>query len=502
MKLSMELSMKFSKQWIGVLVVSSLISSCSNTNLAKPAQPALPRFEADTCPFTQGVNLVRCGFVVVPTRHTEVNSSKTLKLAVAVIKGKDSSLEPTFFLNGGPGVQSQFLAANYPGATLNPYGTRGDIVVLDQRGVGLSQPALECKGLDILSGSDVEQNRTVALNCIKDFKNQGIDLSSFNTLENAADINDIRIALGYTQINVYGASYGSLLAQQVMKDFPKAVRSAVLDGVLSPESKWQLEDTRSFDTALKTLFAACKTDNECNGKIPNPQATFEKALKEVEDHPISLCLTTDCKSELPITPLRALESLRWSMYNRDQTPYILDTLFNIANGKSFLISGAVSQTIHNTDGFSMGMFALFACADNLSSSSSADFTQALEGVLPVLQTKGAGRERFASICKEMGIEPAPVRLKEPLSSNIPVLLFAGAFDPITPPSYAEKVVAKLTRAQLIRVPAGGHGFASPYTPNTCGHSILKQFLEKPELPVDSSCAATPFKFQTLTFGKN
>ena len=114
----------------------------------------------------------------------------------------------------------------------------------------------------------------------------GADLSAYNSTENAANFADLRKVLGLTTWNVYGTSYGSYLAQTLMRDHPEGIRSVVLDSVLPttytiPENWWI---TRAgFDN----IFQACAAQPACNSAHPGLQETFTRLVNKLEAEPLT-----------------------------------------------------------------------------------------------------------------------------------------------------------------------------------------------------------------------
>jgi pimeloyl-ACP methyl ester carboxylesterase len=200
----------------------------------------------------------------------------TIRLAVGMLKNQSSARQPdpVILLAGGPGEKALASAPSFA-ALLAPMVGERDFIVFDQRGVGLSEPALECPEwlqavYDQLDEPDVEASSQATFEaltaCHDRLVREGVNLSNYNTVQNAADVNAIRIALGYDQINLFGGSYGTLLAQAVMRDHPDAVRSAVL-----ASCRWKELLRGRVSTAARAvlrLLEACATDDACDAVYP------------------------------------------------------------------------------------------------------------------------------------------------------------------------------------------------------------------------------------------
>ena len=220
----------------------------------EPTPEPVATFEEAPCPFelppghVEG-EAVECGYLIVPEDRADPDS-RDIRLAVAIFRHPDGAPEPDpiIYLEGGPGGSPLEIRASNFDAYFGPlFAANRDIILFDQRGVGFSEPTLDCPAftelyMDLLdSNVDGEQltaqeilDRKVEafMACAEDLS-MVADLSAYNTVANAADVNDLRLALGYDQVNLYGSSYGTRLALGVMRDFPEGLRSVVLDAPLS-----------------------------------------------------------------------------------------------------------------------------------------------------------------------------------------------------------------------------------------------------------------------------
>src|SRR5256884_8424987 len=212
------------------------------TSQATPAtQVTTANFRSAPCPFPVGSGIVegktlKCGYVTVPESRSNPKEGM-VQLAVAIFKSPNvqNDPNPVVRLEGGPGGPSldnwarYITSANYATFVFNH-----DLIMFDQRGTGYSTPSLKCpetlqnqfETLDKhLSATDFERLQLQALRACHDrLVRSGVDLNTFNALENAADVHDLILALGYKQANLYGVSYGTRLALTTMRLFPSVVR--------------------------------------------------------------------------------------------------------------------------------------------------------------------------------------------------------------------------------------------------------------------------------------
>ena len=201
---------------------------------AAPAPPA--HFDTAVCPFTlptfyvQGKN-ADCGFVTVPERHNKPDG-RTIRLAVVRFRSLSATPDPVpmIYLSGGPGGTNQGLIASFDRAFTGVIGTR-DVVVFDPRGVGMSQPALECPEViaqqfqddtQVLGASDIADHAVAsAVRCRDRLVGLGIDLAAYTSVQSAADVDAIRVALGYR---------AGRPARHLLRDAPRAHGRARLPG--------------------------------------------------------------------------------------------------------------------------------------------------------------------------------------------------------------------------------------------------------------------------------
>ena len=220
-----------------------------------------------------------CLRVEVPEFHDQ-DKGGSIKLGVIrLLSTADTPAEPLFFAEGGPGGSNvdtaPQIAHNMLDGEESVYtdllSTR-DLVFFTQRGTLYSEPALMCSEETMepvveaftvgVPAQEREQIRTDAIKaCLDEYAAAGVDFAAYNSVENAADVNSIREVLGYDQIVLYGDSYGTVLSQHVMRDFPDTLAAVILDGVdtLSAPS-WVTQDDAEFQSALEYTIGLCEAD--------------------------------------------------------------------------------------------------------------------------------------------------------------------------------------------------------------------------------------------------
>ena len=443
---------------------------------------------------------VRCGYVSVPRRHADP-TGPAIRLAVVVIRSEaaDRKPEPLFIAQGGPGGSSiesfaQMLISN---PETRPAPNR-DLVVWDQRGTLYSQPALMCPevvkaslesaGREKSQANDEERELAAFKTCGERLAREAGDLSAFNTVENANDVEALRVALGFGDIVFYGVSYGTELGQYLMRQHPARLRGVVLDAVV-PTSFSLVTDVALVQQRIAVkYFEGCARDPRCNEAFPNLASRFLALLDRLDKAPISLTLTSTKDPSHAMTMTMNGEEFSGALYQalyirqaKPLIPYIID---RADKGDFGFVSGFLLPALLLEQKEAQGMYMTVVCAAH----SDAD-PQSLAGLklLPrLVEAAQRSAQTILAICRSWKIELLPRGVLEPVKSDVPSLLLSGEFDPVTPPAFAAQVARGLKRGVSVTFPSGTHGQAFQ---SACANQLIKRFLDEPTAPIDASCVA-------------
>ncbi|MFQ5857465.1 MAG: alpha/beta hydrolase [Anaerolineae bacterium] len=472
------------------------------TATIEPTRQAVATFEEGPCPFDVPEDApVVCGFVVVPEDHSNPNGP-TIRLALAVLKdqSEEHQPDPVILLAGGPGEKT---VANAPALApaLAPIHPNRDLIVFDQRGVGLSEPALECPEFlealfDLLDEADPDaaaRARFDALMACRDrLVSEGYNLSAYNTVQNAADVNAIRIALGYDQVNLYGGSYGSLLAQAVMRDYPQGIRSVVINSVLPLDKSFFVEASTTTANAILHLLDACAADEACNGAYPNLQEVLFEVIDQLNAEPVPITVTNPLDGQsyhAVLTGDAVVGNLVTFLYLTQIIPVLPQAIYNVHNGDYELMTQLSSTRLTLLDLTSRGMMLSVLCTDDLIGRTPEDLLNVM-AALP-RQLVGSGDPEVIveygifGICENWPVEQADPSVKAPLVSDIPTLALEGEFDPVTPPEYGQLVAGHLSNSYFFEFPGVGHDVLS----NGCARITAGAFVNDPTKAPEAGCVA-------------
>jgi pimeloyl-ACP methyl ester carboxylesterase len=451
-----------------------------------PADAAV--FEAAPCAFalpagrTEGTS-VRCGSLVVP-ENREQPDGRAVRLAVAIFKNPagTTAADPIVYLSGGPGGSAlEYLSRSFDLLFGGLTASGRDVVVFDQRGVGVSVPALDCP----LDTSTTPQ----WLACADSLRTRA-DLTQYHTAANASDVEDLRRVLGYERINLWGTSYGTRLALDVMRDHPRGLRSVVLDSVYPADVDLYVEAPANAQRAIDQLFASCAADPTCAQSYPDLARTLVSAMAQLDAQPARLHTVvpfTGQGIDLTLTGTDLAAVLFRFLYVSDLVPFLPRMIHDAAFGRYTIIERYLGAFIADADAVSTGMQISVMCHDEAAfSSKAAQEASAAAFPLagPVFREGPIGAQAF-DICAGWGAGRAAEVENAPVSSDVPTLLLAGELDPITPPEWAHRAARTLPGGRAYTFTALGHGIGH----EPCGRAMMLAFLKDPAAPPDASCAS-------------
>ena len=363
-------------------------------------EPAVCRFEIPSDVsgrFPFGVR-VECGYVTVPEDRSQP-SGPTIRLHVARFRSTSLSPapDPIVSLEGGPGGHALEPLPLIFDIGVAPFLASRDFIIFDQRGTGYSEPALDCPELLQLSletlDDDLSVEDSVALSvavlseCRDRLVGEGVNLAAYTSAENAADLSDIRRALGIDEWNLYGTSYGTRLALTAMRDFPEGIRSVILDSSFPLEVDLLSSIVPNADRAFTTLFDGCKAIQRCDAAYPGLETTFFELVDLLDEAPTSTTITNALTGEsfdALITGHGLIDFLFKSLYATEAIPLLPQIIFDVRDGNFDKLALIMGLFLANDEFFSAGMYYSVQCGEEFRFSSREDVA-ASAGPYPHLQ---------------------------------------------------------------------------------------------------------------------
>ena len=414
----------------------------------------------------------RCGSLLVPEDRSHPKS-RQIELNIAVVEAvrRRAEPDPLFLLAGGPGQSAVEAFPSLYSAFYKIHQSR-DIVLVDQRGTGKSNP-LRC-----LDPQEEEMDDEQAVAMLKDCPEKlQADLRFYTTDVAMQDLDQVRSALGYETINLYGVSYGTRAALVYLKLFPDRVRSLILDAVVDPSFVLYQDAARDGQSALDLVFQRCEADEACSATYPHLRSEFEEMLRNLEESPAEVTMPhplTGRPLQLTLTDTAISNHVFNMLYSPDlvaMLPFVIHQAYESGNYAPLITQGYLVET-----GVYDGMFYAVTCAED---SSLVQVEEANAGIF------GTNVENFLEVCQAWPRLDPPSVIHETITSTVPVLLLSGEADPITPPWHAEKLTSVLRNSTHVIFPGMGHGNGF----GECGSRLMFDFLDDPSFTnLDISCA--------------
>ena len=410
--------------------------------------------------------------VAVPENRAIANG-RTIDLAVEVIERSDRR-DAIFIIAGGPGVAATRMAGFAQRTFAH---TDQDIVLVDARGTGGSNP-LRCT----MPGSDADPggyfgawlDLDAVAKCRPELERRA-DLTQYTTAAIAEDLEAVRKHLGYEQMNLYGTSYGTRVALELMRRHPKSVRTAILDGVVPPSMISPVTFARDAERSLQKLFALCRGDAACSAAFPDVEGDYAKVLTDAQDG-VEIALPEK------VTVNRGLfgEILRNFLYSPDVYVKLPLALHQAARGDWTLFTEMAQRYTRGIRGIHIGMFLSVVCAEDVPlidlDSAKRDAAGTLLGTYRV--------EQQLAGCRLWPRGAADPKMRQPVRSAIPTVIVSGELDPVTPPRHGDEVLRTLRNGKHVVIPNGSHSGDT----GGCLEQVLSELVKEGSVAtLDDSC---------------
>jgi pimeloyl-ACP methyl ester carboxylesterase len=447
-----------------------------------------------------------CFRLNVPENRS-VDSSKRITLSVTVFKSTSNTpqLDPIVYLPGALGGSARAAAVGLAALAQSPFLAQRDLILLDPRGTGrgelnLACPEVQTARLNYFLGQRLPFSvalpllQTAVGQCTERLRVAGVDLNGYNTIEDANDLADLRAALGLQTWNLFGVFYGTRRALEVMRSHPEGVRSVILDSVVPPDNLF-VKPTQLIPPVQRSfgyLFSVCQADEACNSRFPNLEQQFNELVNRYNQQPYrtQFSLTDGQTTPIEFNGGDLLLGLLTQLANGEKSiskaPLLISQL-NSGNTQLIdreILPGFINRlrSLTNPLNFSDGTYLSASCADGGRNINASDrlFLRNPGVYASILAVQG-----LAGIsCDAVGVKPVPASFNRHVRSQIPTLLVAGSFDPITIPSRTRRVGEQLSRSTYVEITNGGHvpTFSSP-----CAVAIETVFLTNPEAIPDTGC---------------
>lgn len=459
------------KRFKMVLVAAVLMAS-----LAQPDRAIGQTFVGAPCALPGVEGEARCGRIAVPeSRQLEGGRTIELKVVVLPATGDPAKREPDAitFLAGG-GVLPATRYAPFMARVLQPLRETRDIVLVDQRGTGESNP-LHCRlPSPIFDAAEYADRKRyiAAVKACADGLSSRADLRAYNTVEAMHDLDAVRSALGYPQLSIWGVSYGTKAARVYLRQYPERVRVAVLYGAVPLSFSMWTDLAGAERGMLQAILQRCRADEACNARHPDLERKLHEVRERLAATPHRFTAGAEGSAAQGVMDDRAFLQLLSARLSSTRDSAGIPGLIERAHAGDY--SGVTEGLDDRPPAVPAGVYHSIACSEEPPLRQPAD---------PKVDGDWLAHERDA--CSVWPRAAHEDTFWTPVASTVPVLLVTGEDDHITPPAYAERIATTLSKSRLVRIPHAAHGDINP-----CMGGIFVQALGSGDVAeLDTSCIA-------------
>ncbi|MET0642004.1 MAG: alpha/beta fold hydrolase [Jiangellaceae bacterium] len=497
----MTLGLRFGALLAGVAV---LAAACS------PTEPeSRPTFDESPCPVDVTAVIleeVSCGHLTVPERRDRPDGSQIRLFVVRIEPPGEPSPDPMIVVGGELGNRD-----DYGGLAPMAARTHRQVYLLDQRGSGLSEPNLTCAEVRSraptllgLRQSDPDW-RTAFLEGVRECHDRlvavGVDLGAYNLTESAADVADLQRALGVDQVNIIGTGTGSRIALETLRNHSEGIRTAVLD---SPDLPGFDDLTRAIERtedALQAMEPACTRAGSCAGSNTDLVGSLRAAVTQLDTHPATVAVDDAGGQPIPMildgaVLIRTIRQLMASGGGRN-LPEVPQLIAHALAGAPTSATPPAVLRLASDEGvcfgyvplcegrLTHGLYYSLLCHDVVPFADPASPAAADE---PDGYTVAYRNHPYVDVCDVWDVGEAAAEITEPVTSDVPVLIEIGAYDPYLRVDEVERGTTGLTHAYAVEVPNHSYNVFGFYE---CPRNIRRAWLDRPDAaPADTSCLDT------------
>jgi pimeloyl-ACP methyl ester carboxylesterase len=481
-----DLPRRFNRSLLAASVLLSIATTLHFSNAAAQDLPEPGQITLAPCHVDGISGESKCGkYEVYENRITKRGRKLALKVVVIPASGDEKVNDPVFFVAGGPGSAATASIAGVAGA-LGRVRENRDLVFVDQRGSGGSHPlncdlydpaSLKTYFGDVFPSSDLRKCR--------EYLSRDADLSLYTTPIAMDDLDEIRSALGYDQINLFGASYGTRAALVYLARHGEHVRTVTLQGVSATDEFVPQNFPQNSQRALEGIINECQKNAPCSKAFPNLNTETKQLFERLALHPVETTLPGTGVA-VQISQDQTAEAIRFMLYQpgtASRVPLMLHTAFQGDFGPIAQASLAYRRQI--LPSVSVGLYLSITCAEDVPWIKQRAAVQLAHNTF----LGNSSLRQLKEACALWPRANIPITYSKPTRSTAPVLILTGEWDPVTPPANAAAVAQSLPNSLNLVVPHGGHDFGD-LEGIGCVVSLLNDFIEKGRTnTLDTSCLA-------------
>jgi pimeloyl-ACP methyl ester carboxylesterase len=487
------------------LILPVLLTAAALPLAAACAQgPAVPGLTIEECDLPGVQGKARCGTLEVwENRETKSGRKIPIRFVVIPATGPNRAPDAITYLVGGPGSAATDAAGGAAWQYASLRETR-DIVLVDQRGTGQSN-FIAChlygprSDLNSYGGAFYPAEKVGAC---ADSLAAHADLTRYTSDPAADDLDEVRAALGYEQLDLHGGSYGTRAALVYMRRYPERARTAVLQGTVPTGMRMPLTTARDAQRAAEGVFSECEAEAACRAAFPDLRGSLRRAVERLEAGPVEVEVPhPDTGEPTRFRLSRDLfgEGVRYMLYGSGQAAFLPVVVHQAAAGDYGPIAAyALWARRDVVDPGSHGVYLAITCAEDVAWYDGAEGERLAAGTF-----LGGYRVRDQkAACARWPTARVDRAFLEPVRSEVPTLLVSGEWDPVTPPANAEEAMRTLPRSRHVVIPSAGHWLGGLVGGQPCVNRVIADFIRTADpAGLDAACVDSirrrPFPTRSL-----
>jgi len=460
--------------------------SCVSLDAPTTPTPRPSRVDLRSCRFPNHKSELLCGkYSVFEDRTTRSGRTISLNIVVAPAESLRPASDPVFFLAGGPGQGAARLGVSSEDSLMRELRRQRDLVFIDLRGTGNSHP-LRCN----VTGDPASAQRFFAdifepeaIRACQAALEKIADLRNYTTPIAMEDVEEVRAALGYRKINLYGVSYGTLVALQYLRRHGEHVRSAVLAGVSTPATKLPLHFAKAAHDAMERLIKDCVGDQSCRAAFPSLGEDFTTVLEAVDKGPVTFELVNPASKvsqQVSLSRGVFVERLRLMLYDHATSSLVPLVIHRAALGDWVPFGKvAIRSRFSGADAVALGIYLTVTCSESIPLITEELINETSRTFLRDERTR-----RHQQACREWPRGEIAPEYYRPIASDVPILMLSGDLDPATPTEFARQAIASLSNGRQIILRNTPHHYRSE-----CATNLTTEFIVNGSpKELDATCA--------------
>jgi len=422
--------------------------------------------------------------------NREARSGRRIPIHFLVVPatGGGDGKEAIVYFAGGPGQAATDFAPDVAATLAGARDTR-DLLFMDTRGTGASNP-LPC---EISVRGDLQSylveffTADGVARCAAALRERA-DVTQYHSAPVADDLEELRAALGYERLDLFGESYGTRTALVYLRRHPQHVRSILMFGAVPTDMRYPQPVAADAQAAIDGVFADCARDPGCRAAFPDPAADLRESLRRLDAGPARAVVIDPLNggtAPVRISRERFVEALRYMTYVASTASLIPALLHASARGD---FAPAAEQALFWRMGLvsdaSRGDYLAVTCPEDVAFIDTAQAAREARGTY-----FGGWRVRDQrDACAVWPHATLDASFAQPVRSDVPVLVVNGRMDPATAARHARRMLQGFPNGRLVMVPSAGHSTSGLVGADACWAALQVAFIRTADArALDASC---------------